>query len=96
MNKAIVLSRAAYRCSALNIHGPGRLEGRDLIPLLFLLSYLLAQDGADRSLHLCWVLDIHRPDVWLSDINLSVRVLRGELQGGAEVRKNTENTQKSK
>lgn len=46
----------------------------------WLFHYLLAEDGAQRPLHLSRVLDVHRPHVGLTDVDLSVRMLRGQLQ----------------
>lgn len=44
------------------------------------LVYLLAEDGADGPLHLCRVLNIHRPHMGLTNVHLSIGMLRGQLQ----------------
>lgn len=41
--------------------------------------YLLTEDGFNGVLHLCGIIDVDGPDVRPSDVNLSVRVLGGQL-----------------
>lgn len=40
----------------------------------------MAENGANGLLHLGTVLDVHRPDVRLTDVHLGVRMLGGQLQ----------------
>lgn len=42
-------------------------------------QYLLTEDGFNGVLHLCWIIYVDGPDVRPSDVNLSVRVLGGQL-----------------
>lgn len=42
--------------------------------------HLLTENRANGFLHLGTVLDVHRPHVWLTDVDLGVRMLRGQLQ----------------
>lgn len=44
--------------------------------------HLLAENGVNGLLHLGTVLNVHRPDVRLTNVHLGIRMLRGQLQRG--------------
>ncbi len=45
----------------------------------FFHIYLLAEDGADGPFHLSRVFNVHRPHMGLTNVHLSIRMLRSQL-----------------